>query len=238
MELVDATFRERVDDIQAYFEFVEGLEREVVSGVRVEVSPQQLKIMYAGIYLQLYNMVEAIVCSLIEAVERAVFASGEVHPVGFTEAFRNIYVKSVLGTSESLNAEQRLERALIMYNQLLHRQEFEVKISTGGGGNWDLESIKKISKSLGVDFDLPRSLKTRLERPHRDGKGVLFYIKSVRNKLAHGSISFSECGDSHSISDFREVIELVREFLHFLVEKYRVYLESQYYFQESHRADR
>ena len=66
MQLVQEVFQDRVSDIESYFELVSNIELAIGSGGAVfnvvgtpyQINPGQQKIMYSGIYLHLYNLVE------------------------------------------------------------------------------------------------------------------------------------------------------------------------------------
>ncbi|MCU8819207.1 hypothetical protein [Klebsiella quasipneumoniae] len=78
MQLVKDVFDERVADIESYFELVNNVELAIgsggaifsVNGTPYQINPDQQKIMYSGIYLHLYNLVESTISMLIDAVER------------------------------------------------------------------------------------------------------------------------------------------------------------------------
>lgn len=232
MELVRITFNERLSDIESYFELVENIEKAVgtgeatfnVNGVPYRISPEQQKIMYSGIYLHLYNLIESTISLLIDAVERHTASGINGQLISLSENMRRLYVKSVTGPSEALSNEKRLEKALDLFNQVLNLQPLNIKIPPGGGGNWDVSEINKLNESIGVKVRLPKGLNTKVQQPFRDDKGPIRLIKDIRNKLAHGSLSFAECGNNHVASEFRKLIDIVKEYLDFLINCYENFI--------------
>lgn len=237
MNTVRTIFRERVDDIECYFELVKNIESSVGQGKGFletqdglyRISPQQQKIMCSGIYLHLYNLVESTVNSLIDAVERHALhgISGDIKLL--TDKMRSLYIKSVLGTDDNLSSEKKLDNALTLFNQVIGQEPPVIKIPPGGGGNWDSSEIQKFSQRIGVDYQIPREIKQAISRPFRDDKNPIWLIKVIRNKLAHGSMSFAECGEGHVASDFRRLIDVVKDYLECVIDLYDSFISEERY---------
>ncbi|APD88567.1 hypothetical protein BM524_01365 [Alteromonas mediterranea] len=237
MQLVRDTFDERISDIESYFDLVSNLERAVgsggavfdVDGLGYRVKPEQQKIMYSGIYLHLYNLIESTISLLIDAVERHAAEGINGQLTLLTENMKKLYVKSVASPFESLSNDKRFEKAIDLFEQVLSIKPIELKIPPGGGGNWDSQEIKRLSNSIGINLLLPRNLNRKINEKFRDDKAPIRLIKEVRNKLAHGSLSFTQCGDNHVASDFRKLIDIVKEYLSFIIQSYDDFINQQGY---------
>lgn len=237
LELVRSVFNDRIYDIESYFELVNNIELAISSGGAVlhfsgtsyTVKPEQQKIMYSSIYLHLYNLIESTISTLIDAVERhaTLGINGQLDLL--TENMRKLYVTSVAAPYELLTNEKRLEKALLLFEQVLNLRPINIKIPPGGGGNWDVIEIEKLSKSIGVNVNLSSPLKQKVMRPFRDDKAPIRLIKEIRNKLAHGSISFAECGNNHVASDFRKLIDIVKDYLRYIIDQYDAYISQHGY---------
>lgn len=234
MELVQSTFQDRLDDIESYFDLIHNIEMAAgsggaifnVQGLPYSIRPEQQKIMYSSIYLHLYNLVESTISTLINAVERHAMSGIDGQLDLLTENMRNLYIKSITAPQESMTYEKRLEKAILLFEQARDIKPIEIKIPPGGGGNWDTVEIKRISKSIGIDIKLPKALNTSINKPFRDDKGPLRLIKDIRNNLAHGSLSFTECGNNHVASDFRELIDIVKSYLENIIDSYGKFIET------------
>jgi hypothetical protein len=237
MEYVKATFYDRINDIESYFELVDQIEKAVgsggaslnVNGSKYNIKPNQQKIMYSGIYLHLYNLIESTISLLIEAIEK--HASEEVgnNVSLLTENMRALYVKSVTTAKGNLSDEKRLEKALDLFEQVLNIKPVTIKIPLGGGGNWGFTEINAFSKQIGVILNFDPELKAKINKKFRDDKKPIRLIKEIRNKLAHGSLSFTECGQDHVASEFRELINIVKEFLEAVIEHYDTFINNKGY---------
>ena len=132
--------------------------------------------------------------------------SRSTHPGHLSDSLRREWVKFMAGTHTELNYENRLESALKLCDHLIKTlpiSTFEIK--KGSGGNWDDNAIRKMSERLGFRLSISPDVYTGVRRPFRDGKGSLEFIKHLRNELAHGSLSFAECGQEVTVSDLREL---------------------------------
>lgn len=236
MDLVRSTFNDRINHIESYFELVKNIEIAVgaggatfdVNGEPYGVKPEQQKIMYSGIYLHLYNLVESTITQLLEAVERHTSNGINGDAKLLSEHMRKLYVKAVANPSE-VSSTKRFENALELFDQVLSVKPFLLKIPPGGGGNWDYQEINKISKSIGIKINLPRTVKNIIEKPIRNEKGPLRLIKEIRNDLAHGSLSFVECGDNHVSGDFEYLISIVKKYLLSVIDSYDQFISKSGY---------
>ncbi|TAD88983.1 MAG: hypothetical protein EA000_06035, partial [Oscillatoriales cyanobacterium] len=96
----------------------------------------------------------------------------------------------------------------------------------GGGGNWDDEEIYKLSKRLGLSLNISRDANRAVKQPFRDDKGALSLIKSFRNKLAHGNLSFAESGNNITVSDLRDLTERTALYLREVVNCFKLSIDA------------
>lgn len=243
MELVHSVFNERVNDIESYFDLVHHFELAISFGgaalnfgnISYVVRPEQQKIMYSSIYIHLYNLIESTISTLINAVERHATSGINGKLELLTDNMRKLYITSVASPYELLSNEKRLEKAISLFEQVLNLQPINIRIPAGGGGNWDVVEIEKLSKNIGIKIPLPTHLRQRIKQPFRDDKAPIRLIKDIRNKLAHGSLSFSECGNNHVASDFRKLIDIVKDYLNYIISQYEAYI-NQYGYKVSPQA--
>jgi hypothetical protein len=65
-----------------------------------------------------------------------------------------------------------------------------------------------------------------IKRHIRDDKGALALIRDLRNRLGHGSLSFSECGDGMTVPDLRDLKQRTALYLREVVAGFRAYIDS------------
>jgi len=227
-------FRERVGEVEAFIHLVAGIENSVQNGIPLVgrrsgkpavVEPLQQKLLYAGVYLHLYNLVEATVSRCIAAVESAASVAGKWRAGDLSGELRSEWVKSVARTHETLNTENRLQAAIEMCEHVIAMLPVDVRIVQGGGGNWDDDEIYRFARRLGVHIILKKATYSSIKRPFRDDKGPIGTIKSLRNKLAHGEMSFSECGEGLSADRLEELKELTVSYLWEVIECFEGFIE-------------
>lgn len=217
-----ADFQERVAEVEAFLDLVTAIEHSVQSGIPILgnpsggttiINPLQQRLLYAGVYLHLYNLVEATISRCIAAVEAAASSASRFQAGDLSAELREEWVRAMARTHEILSMEHRLEAALSLCNHLVDMLPVKIKIAQGAGGNWDDEEIFRFAKRLGIHLKLKTA--SAVKRPFRDDKGALQLIKHLRNKLAHGEMSFAECGEGLTAA---QLIDLKDRTLNYLAE--------------------
>lgn len=213
-------FDERYQEIESYLSFLQDIEKSVqggspkLSNVDTQITPDQQKILNASLYLQLYNLVESTVSKFLEMVVNEI-KKAERAPGDLGEELRREWVRSIARTHhDNLGAEKRLEAALKMCEQLLQESPIaDFTIERGGGGNWDDSSIEEMCKRLGCRLTISSDIRTAVKRHRRDDMGALGIVKTLRNDLAHGSLSFVECGNDVTVSELQDITTVVGKYL-------------------------
>jgi MAE_28990/MAE_18760-like HEPN len=205
-------FEERLEEIDAYLDLLDGLEKQVQEGFPQfgengsRITVQQQRILYSSVYLQLYNLVESTVTKCVDAVSEVVI-NKNIRPSDLSTELRSEWVRFTARTHTDLNYENRLKSALNLCDhlvQVLPISAFEVE---RGGGNWDDNEIERISLRLGLSLHISPKVYQRIKQPFKNDMGALGFIKQLRNGLAHGSLSFAECGEGVTVSNLRELTE-------------------------------
>jgi MAE_28990/MAE_18760-like HEPN len=233
-------FDERIEEIDAYLKLLEILETLVQTGLprigdEIFTTLQQ-RILYSSVYLQLYNLVEATASWCIGAVESATSKDSAWKPGDLTENVLREWVRSVASTHSDIVKDARLKATIFFCNRLLQDTPIsEWKLEKGGGGNWDEKLLEDVAERIGVRLTVDTETYRNIKRHVRDDLGALGLIKLLRNKLAHGNISFSECGAGVTVADLRKVKEHTTQYLREVVHSFRLFLNAHSYLMPDKR---
>lgn len=109
---------------------------------------------------------------------------------------------------------------------------------TKGAGNWDDTEIETITKQLGCALAVPREAFKAAKRPFRNDKNALGLIKSLRNQLAHGEISFAQCSEGVTVEELERLTVLTSDYLKGVAVSFEAYVQSEAYMHEPDAAGR
>lgn len=239
-------FGERFGEIEIYLELVDGIERVVRSGVPrlgddgpTITAPQQ-RILHSSVYLQLYNLVEATINSCLDAVSKAAMRRAKWAPGDLTAELRKEWVRYMARTHlPTTGPDKRLEDAIGLCNHLvasLPVAEFEIE--RGGGGNWDDRAIKKMATRIGFELRISRRVEREVKRVVRNDLGSLALIVELRNALAHGRLSFVDCGQDDSAAELRVLANRVASYLREVIGAFDRYVEEHRYILPERRPEK
>jgi len=229
MDALSQPFEERLQEIETYLDLLEAMQREIQGGPPeiggVKITTQQQKILYSSVYLQLYNLVEATITWCVDAVCTAATANGRWLPGDLTAPLRREWVRSRARTHTDLSQERRLDYAVGFCDLLIQALPLS-ELTVEKKSNWDDTDIWMITKRLGLNLEISSAVSSGIKRRIRDDKGALALIKHLRNHLAHGSLSFSECGDGVTVLDLRDLKERTALYLREVVAAFRAYIDA------------
>ncbi len=227
-----AMFDERFAQCETYLDFIEGVDDAIKRGVPriggrdgLVISTDQQRILYSVVYLHLYNLVEATVTACLESISKTAISDGNWKVHELSTDMRKEWVKHIARTNLETNADNRLTDALVLCEHLvasLPVGPFDIK--AGGGGNWNDDEISKIAKRIGFTLRLKRSSLTGIKKPVRDEMGAMKLIMIMRNRLAHGSISFVECSQNDTPTDLRDLSKNVGAYLRDVVTSFSQFI--------------
>ena len=231
-DTLSQTFEERLQEIEAYLDLLEALEKQVQTGRpfigAATVTTQQQKILYSCVYLQLYNLVEATVTWCIDAVCAAAADNERWRPRDLSENLRREWIRSKARAYLSeLTIQHRLQSAVDLCDHLIQARPIsEWKIERGQAGNWDDKAIELITNRLGCPLEISPAVWKGIKQRVRDDKGPLTLVKDLRNSLAHGSLSFVECGDNVTVHDLKEIKDRTARYLREVVAAFSTYINT------------
>ena len=241
---LERRFHDRVTEVESYFSLLMALDNAAKRGTPKlnptgeVINPEQIKILYSSAYLQLYNLVESTMTDCIDSVAEAAKKDSRWKPGDLSKELRQEWVRFISRPHENLNRKDRLAKAMELCNHLVESLPInDFAITKGGGGNWDDEAIEEfIKERLGFDNPIDPAISISVKNKRfRDKTGALVLIKKLRNKLAHGSISFVQCSENDTLSDLSDLKTLTKAYLNEVVRLFSAYISSFHFLDESHR---
>lgn len=227
MEIVREVFNDRKNEIELYYQLIDFLDNiEKEDGEKsindILFNKDIEKIVRANALLMLYNLVESTLVNGIEEVYSVFRQDGitysqvrhEIKEIWFNYRFSNAYDKKAHFDTYKKTAEKIITS--IMLNEPL---ELDRK-ATGISGNLDADSIRDVCKKHGIQFKSP-------EECH--GGVKLGKVKEQRNQLAHGTLSFVECGRDFTVIDLHEIKIEVEKFLSGFIDAIELYYDKKEY---------
>lgn len=206
MQSVIDEFDQKVVEVDRYFSLLRTLEEpDLVLSFATrpqkrsrKVDQDWLKILKASAFLVLYNLIESAIRGGFGAVYEAIKNDG-CSCSELREEFRKLWIDQQFGTIErhSASGVTYQGKAQELVKQILDKVVVEMsERRLPVSGNLDADKIREVCKRHGV------SVKT-----HRAASGgdKIRVVKNRRNDLAHGHVSFSECGRQYTTADLEEI---------------------------------
>jgi len=99
-------------------------------------------------------------------------------------------------------------------------------VEKNGGGNWDDVLIEEMTMRIGCDLIISKEVHREIKRTIRDDKSALALVKYLRNKLAHGDLSFSECGQGVTVVELRDMKSRTASYLREVIAAFQTYIDG------------
>jgi hypothetical protein len=167
-------FNDRVSEIKLYFDFL----NKILNGeVNINISPQLRYTLISVGYLVLYNLVESTSRSYLTLIHTSL-----VNERIAIEETTDLIKKVVIDGFRKYNPSEKFIKNLSdLRTQIMEECHDKDKCFSG---NIDAKLLRKIALKYG--FKIPKSCYGLLE------------VKTKRNDLAHGKVSFSECSKNEA----------------------------------------
>jgi len=214
MKSTRVTYNDRVAEIDFYYDALRQLDTELIESFAVSVELIEkykqenfLKILKANALLMIYNLVESTVFNGIEEIYDKLKTNGatystvrkEIQDIWFSYKFGQVY------RQPEAHYISYKSKALEIVNSIMLGETIELsRDALSIGGNLDAERIFKVCNNHGIEFKPDDACK---------GGKRLEDVRIKRNGLAHGNLSFAECGREYSLEDLIEIKNQTYAFL-------------------------
>lgn len=198
MNTVIADFEKRVSEIELFFSHVEAIEERdgklsvAVANTRRlrDLDPELVKVLKANVFLLLYNLAESSMRQAIIELLEAISLEG-IRYSQVSDEIKKLWIEIGHSRFKDRSAQEIFNSLASLHDDIIDLPFRKEMIS---GGNIDGRKIRDLGATYGFSCTTHRNAK----------KGdKLFDVKKRRNDLAHGLISFAECGRNYTVSDLR-----------------------------------
>ena len=220
-------FEERKEEIDCYFKFLRKITSQTYalkntrSNKDICLDSRIQKILKANTFLLLYNLVESTVKNSIRFICQEIVKEN-IQYNNIVEGLQKQWVKvHTRQRLQSTNDEKLRDGVKFIIDKTLNEFiQFEGDYEIKYRDNIDTEVMFAIARDFGFKLNFAKSLKGG----YRIGE-----IKDKRNFLAHGNITFSNCGQNLSMEDLtaykNDTYGVLKKFLSVV----KTYLEKKKY---------
>ena len=209
MDAIYDMYEERVGEIELYYNAINELysqKRNESGSAHKYYKDDFLKMLKSNLLLMIYNLVESTIMGGILEIYNQLKVNGytyndvceEIKKIWFDFKFNEVYDRNAHFNSYR-------DKASWIINSILSGDTLEMnRKATDISGNLDADKIRLICKEHGITYTLSGECK---------GGIVLKDVKNKRNELAHGTLSFEECGRNYSLADLEQIKNQTKLFL-------------------------
>lgn len=197
MDETIADFQERESEVLFYYDTLSHLSDANDEQKRL------FKIMKANFLLMLYNLIESTIRNGFQELYKAINDEGAVYTQMIHE-LQLLWAEYEVSQIYSPTTLRRtyVERMQEVADIVANERKISMKVSElDAEGNLDARKIKNICDHHGIRYTLSAS------------GDSLNTIKTKRNNLSHGDLSFSECGRDFTIDDLSQMMNETFSFL-------------------------
>lgn len=224
MVTVLADFEKRVIEIELFFKHLENLEEDGAllffpNRTRRKTIPHHnelIKVFKANVFLLLYNLAESSIKQSLTEIYDTISSENLTYQ-NVSDEVKKIWIAQ----NHDNFRNQGTENIFIAINQLA-TEIINIDFDSNKviSGNIDSRKIREFSIKLGFS-----------DRTHRNANNGnrLHQVKTQRNNLAHGNISFAECGRNYGIEQLRDTKKEVILYLRSILRNIKRYLDDRKY---------
>lgn len=219
--ILDSHFKQRKDDVEAHFRclsFIDSIEshknRPIVDsycGRQMFVDQLMQCCLKGQTMVVLYNMVESSICECLNYIYDAV-ADDSLTYAELTDEMRNMWTLSCKRAKTQVKDMDETSK-MSMKTKFL-----ELAINTSG--SIDIRKIYEAFEKHGCKIDVDK---------RKECGNSFLTVKNKRNQLAHGNVSFSQCGSAYLLRDLEKIKQDIITFIPVVIEATKKFVEGKKY---------
>ena len=227
MSVLRVFFDERKSEVDVYFNFIKhvGIDRinhktiKFDAKTNFQTTDDLKKVLKSNCILILYNLIEGVVTKSVEFIIDKI-NDQQIEYKNLTEGIKYLMLRT--SSKQKRQSFEHMNKDLVEIIDNIFDEIFNVtfdreakKRILGGGGDFNDNFIKEISKKLDITF-------SRTERTLSD-------IKRDRNDLAHGSKSYIECSQNKTFNEIKKQKTKVFNYLNHYVKAVEKFINEDKY---------
>jgi hypothetical protein len=226
MKWVFDEFQERVDETNKYFDFITIIENHnsVIADLKSDSSLISLykfdidltRILKANAFLLLYNLVESTVINGVFEIFNAI-KNEKVSYHKITIELKKVWLEMKLNHDKTVAKDTMVNQIIVLFEDIIDLAIIEIeKKHIKFQGNLDADKIYTLAKMYGI---------TNHPVFRKDTVGEAFKeIKLKRNSLAHGDLTFKECGKDFTIQQITQYKDHIVNYLNLILKNIEDYI--------------
>lgn len=226
-------FEDKCKEIERYLNFVDDLDlgsdnkllykdEQNIWSTKI-ISREVQKTLRASCYLLIYNLLESTTCDALDAIHLTLYSEARDLQDLSDNVKKIIFANLKQGLGDG-GVKRIIEDQIDLRTEILKHGYSKRNFLSG---NFDIDQIQKVIKKYGFSLHVVNG---------EHGKYKPEIIKSIKNKrndLAHGSISFEQCGQNIPLFSMREKYINASNALLALFNGINNYLNQQKYLRPS-----
>lgn len=211
-------FQERKEEIDLYFQhlnvfLIEDASIKLNDNSSYKLDVETKHILKANAFLLLYNVIE---CSIVQGIE-AIYIDIIDKGLDYSQVKENIQKELIANIQKNYSTDRFVREVVDIAIDIM-----ECYPNRLFSGNVNGEIIKDVALKYGFSYKVKGAI----------GKNIgkrLNTVKDKRNDLAHGSISFKECGQDYSIEELNLIKKEIIIFVKGILDNIDAFIRNQDY---------
>lgn len=208
------------------------------------ITPTQQKIMFSCLYLQLYNLIESTVLACISLLEKEIRGISVQNWLKLNNDLRQELIRSWAKQKNTNTVDANHSHAIqeLVDNMLRSNNTLPFFIDKRrNGGNWSDKEIEDFAQSIGMKLNINSEVFTSVKTHivNKKEKNAMYnnfaglgLIKHFRNELTHGEVSFVQCGERLSLTELKNITNIVFNYLQDVISCFINFIDNKKYYVE------